>query len=263
MKIRFRVFLLICFFAVCTAVVYGQDTDTTADSVRSAFPGFLSPKAKATHVMQSVGEIRKAVPMSTSTISPNANVFDASTSHTLAMQWGDAIEVQAVICDKETIGLVEKSISDRLTQDEFQTGIWDSRGFLKAQREKYALLFRTPPPSLWESFHLIVKLDGQPKELTEYIMLIYDVEAGPRPRHEPPPDRDWFSVTDTQAVEKYINLNLSKSIRDAALQTIKNHCSKVKSDPAPKEDIALQQVDTHVSPEQSRSIRQILERKKQ
>jgi len=241
-----------------------QDLKHDVDAARSDFPDFLSEKAQITHAIGNKREFRKAIPLKISLVrSDSGPVLDASVSHKLAMEWGEGVEVQAVICDDETNALVERSISDFLTSNQFRTGVWDARGYLKAERQKYGVLFTAPPPPLYESFHLLVKLDARPKDLVEYIRLMYDVEAGPRPRRDPPPDRDWSNMTDANVVKEYVDLVLNKEIKDRALNTIVEHCAKVRSTTARTQEAAFQDIKRHISNDQAARVERILEKENQ
>jgi hypothetical protein len=174
------------------------------------------------------------------------------------MNWGDTVEVNTLICDQETIELVQRSILDMLSEQHFQPlGYWDGRGFLKAKRQGYRLIFTSPPPQ-YEHVRLVVKLDGHPTDLTQYITLIYEVQAGPRPQYDL---KAWSDRTDEQVVKSYIG-QLSNRMHDKALNTMKGHCSKVDSGTAPTEKAALEKLNGRMSSDQAKSVRTALARSK-
>lgn len=252
-----RIILLSLFFGSVQTLIIAQQTAETAQSVQSIFPEFLSPNAKAVQIFQTGSEVRKAVPQS-NTVPTDGHVLNASRSSRLGMEWGDTVEVQAIICDKETITLVENSVLSLLREEEFQPlGAWDGRGFLKAERVSHGLLFKNPPPQ-YESVHLVVKLDGQPANLAQYITLIYAVQAGPRPQYD---RKAWSDQTDNSSVKTYIGV-LSNLMHDRALVAIKEHCSKVDSGPVPTEKAALEKMDAQLTSNQAQSVRTALAKTK-
>src|SRR5438874_9284269 len=104
MHLRFTLLIALMFVALLGSA---QDTNRDTEPARADFPAFLSEHAQSSRPIENRREFRKAIPLKTSAQSGTGPVIDASVSHTLAMEWGDGVEVQAVVCDDDTNKLVE------------------------------------------------------------------------------------------------------------------------------------------------------------
>jgi len=188
-------------------------------------------------------------------ITDKYDVLSVSVIHRLAIEWGDAVEVNAVLCDRVALASLKQSLFDQLKQMKFQpANWWNGPGFLGASKDAYADLFPRPPE--YERIKLLLKLDGRPGDLTQFITLIYEVRAGPRQS-----DQDkWSDRTKDPAVERYIS-GVRLQLHDVALQTIAQHCAKVNSSRERSESAAIQAIERQLTGTQRKDLHDGLTRK--
>ena len=250
-RVKTRYILVLC----CSFVLLGMAAVGVLSQTNELPGDFLSDKAKAVPIIDSKREFREAL-RPASHVSQADLVLTVGESHSMAMEWGEAVEVSAVLCDSKAMDALQKTSWETLKAEQFEAvSPWNNRGFFGAQREAYGKIFSSPAE--FELVKLIVKLDERPQDATEYITLIYEVLAG---FHKS--DRSsWNDRTDDPAVQTYVG-KLRVQLHDKALEVVSQHCSQVQSGAAKSRQTALQQLNG-LSGEQISSIRATLEKRAQ
>jgi hypothetical protein len=231
-----------------TSMLVAQQHSKGIDASQTDSGNFLSNQAEAIKIIETNREFRQKSPPSSS-ITSDYVLLTANESHTLAMEWGETVEVNAVLCDQGAVGAVKTTLLDVIEHQDFQPlGPWDKLGFLRAQRESFGTIFTTPAQYEWVK--LLLKLDGRPSDITEYITLLYEVSAGPRTSDK---KSGWSDRTHDPQVDNFIG-KLKIRLHDRALEVLTEHCSRITSGPSTSKENALRTLNSQLTAAQVKSI---------